>query len=94
VTALKETTVTLTAAQAEVMVKALVDAEQYRRDSAAAWCADCAAAQGRGCPEHVAFLAPADTYRDLAAELAYALTQSAGRGVPAPRPATVHSLAT
>lgn len=79
--------VTLTAAQAAVMAKALADAEQYRRDSAATWCADCAAAQDGACPNHLAYLAPARAYRQLAAELAL-ITKSAGRDVPAPRPAS------
>lgn len=76
--------ITLTAAQAAVITKALADAEQYRRDLAATWCADCAAIRGRGCPAHVAFVAPADAYRDLAAHLTHALAKSAGCGVPAP----------
>jgi hypothetical protein len=79
--------VTLTEASAEVVTRALVDAEQYRWDSAVAWCADCAATQDGACLSHVAFVAPADAYRNLAAELAHALVKSAGRGVPAPRPA-------
>jgi hypothetical protein len=79
--------VTLTAAQAAVATKALAEAEQYRRDSATAWCADCAAASDGACPDHVTFVAAADEYRDLAAKLAHALSKPAGRGVPAPRPA-------
>lgn len=78
---------TITAAQAALVVKALIDAEHYRRDSASAWCAGCAAALDGACPDHVAFVAPADTYRDLATELAVALAKSADRSVPAPRPA-------
>ena len=74
-TAPKEATVTLTASQATVMLKALADAEHYRRDFAAAWCADCAATRGGACPDHRAYLAPADAYRDLAAELVHVLTQ-------------------
>ena len=73
--------VTLTAAQAAVMAKALADAEQYRRDFAAAWCADCATVQGGACPAHLAYLAPANAYRELAAALAH-VTKSAGRDVP------------
>jgi hypothetical protein len=80
--------VTRTAAQAAVITKALADAEHYRRDSAAAWCAYCAAAQNGACPDHVAYLAPANAYRELAAELAHVLTKTAGRDVPAPRPAS------
>ena len=67
--------VTLTAAQAVVVTKALADAEQYRRDSAATWCVGCAAAQDRGCPDHLAYLAPANVYRDLASELVHVMTQ-------------------
>ena len=81
-------TVTLTDVQAAVITKALADAEQYRRDSAAAWCADCVAASDGACPDHVAFLAPADAYRDLAAELVHVLTNSADRDVRPPRPAS------
>ena len=72
--------VTLTAAQASVIAKALVDAERYRRDSAAMWCAGCEATQGGACPDHVAFLAPAVAYRELAVELAYQ-TNAPGRSV-------------
>jgi hypothetical protein len=78
--------VTLTPAQAGVVARALADAEHYRRDSAAAWCTDCAAAAAGCCPDHVAYLAWAHTYRDMAAELAQA-ANSAGRDVSAPRPA-------
>ena len=67
--------VTLTAAQAAVVARALADAEHYRRGSATAWCADCAATQDGACPDHLAYLAPADAYRDLAAELVHALDQ-------------------
>jgi hypothetical protein len=79
--------VTLTAKQAAVVANALADAEQYRRDSAATWCADCAATQDGACPDHLAHLAPASAYRELAAELAH-VTKSADRDVPAPRPAS------
>jgi hypothetical protein len=79
--------VTITDTQAAVIAKALADAEHYRRDSAAAWCVGCAAAPGGACPDHVAFLAPADAYRELAAEIAQ-LTNAVGRDVPAPRPAS------
>jgi hypothetical protein len=85
--------VTITTAQATVMVKALIDAEHYRRDSAAAWCAGCAVAPNGACPDHVAFVAPAGEYRELAAALATALTQSAGRDVCPPRPASDQSRA-
>ena len=78
--------VTLTAAQATTIAKALADAEHYRRDFAAAWCVGCAAAQGGACPAHLGYLAPANAYRELAAELAL-ITKSADRDVPAPRPA-------
>ena len=86
-TALEGTAVTLTAAQAAVVAGALADAEHYRRDSATAWCADCAAAQEGARPHHLAYLAPAGAYRELAAELAH-VTKSAGRDVPPPRPAS------
>jgi hypothetical protein len=80
--------VTLSADQVAVMAKALADAEHYRRESAEAWCADCAAAApDLACPDHTAYLAPANAYRELAAELAR-VTNAAGRDVPAPRPAS------
>jgi hypothetical protein len=85
--------ITLTAAQAAVVTKALFDAEQYRRDFAVAWCADCTAEQDGACPSHAAFVAPADTYRALGAQLAHVLANSVGRGVRAPRPASARSLA-
>jgi hypothetical protein len=70
--------VTLTADQAAVVVRALADAERYRRESAETWCADCASAAPDGaCPDHLAYLAPANTYRELAAELAH--MKNAGR---------------
>jgi hypothetical protein len=78
--------IALTSAQAVVVARALADAEHYCRDSAAAWCIDCAAAPDGCCPDHVAFLAWAHAYRDMAAELAQA-ADSAGRDVCAPRPA-------
>jgi hypothetical protein len=81
--------ITLTAAQAGVVARALIDAEHYRRDSAAAWCTDCATAKDGACPDHVAFLAPASAYRELAVELAHAVS-TAGRDVPAPRSASDH----
>jgi hypothetical protein len=76
--------ITLTAAQAAVIARALAEAEQYRRDIAKTWCADCAAAPGGACPAHLAYLGPADAYRHLRDMLA--------RMVPQPhteRPATV-----
>jgi hypothetical protein len=76
---------TPTAPQAAVIVNALADAEHYRRDSAAMWCAACAATPGGACPAHLAYLAPASAYRELAAELAHA-TNSPGPSVGALRP--------
>jgi hypothetical protein len=78
---------TLTAAQADVIARALADAEHYRRDSAAMWCADCGATPGEACPCRLAYVAPANAYRQLAAELAL-ITKSAGRDVRASRPAS------
>lgn len=67
--------ITLTAAQAVTIARALADAEWYRRDSATAWCPDCATAQGGACSYHISFLAPADAYRDLATDFAHVLKQ-------------------
>jgi hypothetical protein len=82
--------IALTSAQAAVVARALADAEHYRRDSAAAWCSDCAAAAAGCCLDHLAYLAWAHAYRDMAAELAQT-ANSAGRDVPAPRPASDRS---
>ena len=84
---LEEAAVALTEAQAAVMSKALADAERYRLESAARWCADCAARKGGACPCHLAYVAPADAYRALAAELAR-VTKSADRGGQTPQPAS------
>jgi hypothetical protein len=80
----------LTSAQAVVVARALADAEHYRRDSAAAWCIDCAAVPDGCCPDHVAYLAWAHAYRDMAAELAQT-AKVAGRDVSPPRPASDRS---
>jgi hypothetical protein len=82
------TPLVLTAAQATVIVNALVDAEQYRRDCDTGWCADCAATPDTGCPDHVSDLGKARAYRDAAAELAHVITNSVGRDVCPPRPAS------
>jgi len=79
--------ITLTADQVGVVARALAEAGQYRLDTAATWCTGCAATQDGGCPAHLAYLAPVSVYRELAAELAH-LTKSAGRDVPASRPAS------
>jgi len=79
--------ITLTAPQVVVIARALADAEHYRRDSAAAWCIGCAASPDGCCPAHVAYLAWAHAYRDLATELAPVMNRSAGRDVCPPRPA-------
>ena len=68
-TVLEETAVTLTAEQVVVMADALADAEKYRRDRAAGWCADCESRPEGACPDHVDDLDQADAYRHLAVEL-------------------------
>ena len=74
-TVLEETAVTLTAEQVVVMADALADAEKYRRDRAAGWCADCESRPEGACPDHVddldavAVCFLADAYRHLAVEL-------------------------
>ena len=68
-----ERLVTLTAAQAAAVRRALADAEAYRRQRAAAWCADCESSPAGACTDHVDDLDAADGYRDLAAGLARAL---------------------
>ena len=67
--------ITLTTAQAAVMAKALVDAEQYRRDTAATWCADCAASPDVACQDHLEDLDRAEAYSEVAAELVHVLTK-------------------
>ena len=68
--------VTLTAARAAVITRALADAEHHRRESAEAWCAACAAAApDEGCPDHTGYFDRARQYRDLATELVHVLTQ-------------------
>ena len=62
--------VTLTAAQAAAVRRALADAEAHRRQRAAAWCADCESLLAGQCTSHVDDLAAADAYRDLASGLA------------------------
>ena len=80
--------VTFTAAQAAVLAGALADAERYRRDLGAGLCADCAASSDGACQDHLEDLDRAEAYRGIAVELVHVLTKSAGRDVPAPRPAS------
>ena len=65
-----ERAVTLTAAQAAAVLRALADAEVYCRQRAAAWCADCESFAGRECTDHMDDLEAADACGDLAAGLA------------------------
>ena len=65
-----ERPVTLTAAQAAIVRRALADAEVHRRQRAAAWCADCESSPAGECTDHVDDLDAADAYRDLASGLA------------------------
>jgi hypothetical protein len=65
-------TFTLTPAQAAVVASALTEAEQYRRDTAKAWCSFCATAPDGACPAHLAFVGRADAYRSLRDNLAQA----------------------
>jgi hypothetical protein len=83
--------ITLTAAQGAVIAQALADAERYRRGRGADWCVDCAASADGTCQYHLKDLDKAEAYSGIAAQLAPALTMSAGRDVPAPRPASEHS---
>jgi len=62
--------VVFTAGKEAVVARALADAETYRRKRAENWCGDCAAAPAGGCDDHLDDLDQADSYRDLAAELA------------------------
>lgn len=65
-----ERPVTLTAAQAAAIRRALADAEVYRRQRAAAWCADCGSSPAGECADHLDDLDAADAYRDLASGFA------------------------
>ncbi len=65
-----ERAVTLTAAQAAAVRRALADAEVYCRQRAAAWCADCESLPAGQCTDHMDDLEAADACRDLAAGLA------------------------
>jgi hypothetical protein len=58
--------VRLTPVQAATVLRALADAEAYRRQQAAAWCADCTRHPAACCDEHVADLDQADVYAALA----------------------------
>ena len=59
-----EAIVVLNGDQAATVAQALADAQQYRRDRAAAWCADCQGHPAGACED----LDQADAYRALAAE--------------------------
>lgn len=74
-TVLTEAIVTVTAAQAAVIANALADAERYRRDCGAGYCAGCAALPDGTCEDHLEDLDRAEAYRDIAAELMPVLTQ-------------------
>ena len=65
-----ERPVTLTAAQAATVRRALADAEVYRRQRAAAWCVDCESSPAGASTDHMDDLETADAYRDLASRLA------------------------
>jgi len=62
-------TVTITKAQAVIVLQALADAEAYRRRLAAAWCDACATTPAAACDSHLDDLDQADAYRALAADL-------------------------
>lgn len=65
-----ERPVMLTSAQAAAVRRALTDTEVYRRQRAAAWCADCESSPAAECTDHMDDLDAADAYRDLASGLA------------------------
>lgn len=67
-----ENLVTITTAQVRVAVKALEDAEGYRRLRADQWCGNCETAPAGACDDHLNDLDLADAYRGLADELARA----------------------
>jgi hypothetical protein len=61
--------VTLRGPQVATVRQALADAAVYRRSRAAAWCPRCETAPDAACQEHVADLAAADAYDQLAREI-------------------------
>ena len=69
-------TIRLTEAQAATALKALVDAENYRRVRADRWCGSCEQHPAGACEDHLNDLDLADEFRALAVEL--------GRALPAP----------
>jgi hypothetical protein len=71
---------TLTKADAESIMRALEDAEGYRRLRADQWCLNCETAPQCACQDHLADLDLADAYRDLAATLAGVLPEPPGGG--------------
>jgi hypothetical protein len=60
----------LTEEQAVIALKALQDAENYRRVRADRWCASCERHPAGACDDHVNDLDLADEFRGVAAELA------------------------
>jgi hypothetical protein len=70
----------ITRGQARKVRRALADAEHYRRDSAPAWCPDCAASVDGACRDHLEDLDRAEAYREIATQIVPVLTKSAGRG--------------
>ncbi len=60
---------TVTSVQVDVLLAALHDGAEYRRDRAAGYCLDCQCEPGKLCADHARDLDTADDYDDLAAEL-------------------------
>ena len=69
---------TLGRADGAVIMRALADAGDYRHLRASQWCARCEAEPDGACGEHLADVALADTYRDLAGRLADVLAAPEG----------------
>lgn len=74
-TVTSERLVTLTAARAAALRQALADAEVYRRQRAAAWCADCEPSPAGECMDHMYDLDAAGAYRVPASGLARVRTE-------------------
>jgi hypothetical protein len=65
------------------IMRALADAEEYRRRRADQWCAQCEAAPKGACDEHVADMDLAFAYQELAGVLASVMPeQPKGGGKP------------
>jgi hypothetical protein len=66
----QDTAAVLAEVQVDVLLAALADAANYRRDRAGGYCLDCACERHGLCPDHARDFDTADDYDDLADTLA------------------------